>query len=566
MVVPDYAQVGCRVETRDGARATVRYVGSVVGQDGEWVGVEWDDPTRGKHDGSYGGTRYFECAATPADGVTPASFVRPLKIRPGVTFAEALRTKYLDGKTGDVASKRGDGDGDDDDDENDGGAYVRSANGQKVEIELCLKKDDPVAALAALDRVYLPDAGVVSAGSPGEAAGCGVSAARIRVLDLGGNLMTDWSAVARFGEEFPALTDLDLSGVRAAWPTSPPPSPSPFPNLAVLLLNKSGCSWASAAAVAAALPALRELSLADCGIATLGEGEGACSAAGFEGLRALNLEKNDLEEWGEVERLAHFPALERLHLGGNKLRRVAYPARKGAPDGPVPFETLSGLFLANNAIDEWESVDALNDFPAVSEVRLTGNPVTASAATRHEIVARVGRLSQLNGSLIADQERKDAEIRYLRRVLGLVKTAEGASGEGAGAAEGETRAPQTGSEAVAASHPRLQALLGSYGELSTHVTRATGTGKMSEDMLQLTLVCVAASAGERAPQTKKVPMSITVGKLKLLCEKLFKVRADVQRLFYKEPFQGMPELLEPDDYDISYLGVRDGASILVEEE
>ena len=28
----------------------------------------------------------------------------------------------------------------------------------------------------------------------------------------------------------------------------------------------------------------------------------------------------------------------------------------------------------------------------------------------------------------------------------------------------------------------------------------------------------------------------------------------------------MPELLEPDDYDISYLGVRDGSSILVEEK
>ena len=64
---------------------------------------------------------------------------------------------------------------------------------------------------------------------------------------------------------------------------------------------------------------------------------------------------------------------------------------------------------------------------------------------------------------------------------------------------------------------------------------------------------------------KKVPMTITVGKLKLLCEKLFKVKADSQRLFYKEPFMGMPELLEPDDYDISYLGVRDGARILVEE-
>ena len=98
MVVPSYAAVGCRVETRDGARATVRYVGPVVGQDGEWIGVEWDDPTRGKHDGSYGGERYFECARSSADGLTPASFVRPLKIRPSVTFAEAIKAKYLDGK------------------------------------------------------------------------------------------------------------------------------------------------------------------------------------------------------------------------------------------------------------------------------------------------------------------------------------------------------------------------------------------------------------------------------------------------------------------------------------
>ena len=39
-----------------------------------------------------------------------------------------------------------------------------------------------------------------------------------------------------------------------------------------------------------------------------------------------------------------------------------------------------------------------------------------------------------------------------------------------------------------------------------------------------------------------------------MCEKLFKVKVDAQQLYYKEPFMGMPELLEPDDYDISYLG------------
>ena len=233
----------------------------------------------------------------------------------------------------------------------------------------------------------------------------------------------------------------------------------------------------------------------------------------------------------------------------------------------MPFERLRALLLADNAIDDWDSVDALNDFPSIAEVRLTGNPVTESAATRHEIVARVARLSQLNGSLIADQERKDAEIRYLRRVLGLVKSAEGAEGAAGGEAEGAAaRAPQRGTEAVQAMHPRLKALVDSYGELSTHAAKGPGTGKMGEDMLELTLVCVAASAGEKAPQKKKVPMTITVGKLKLLCEKLFKVKVDAQQLYYKEPFMGMPELLEPDDYDISYLGVRDGSSILVEEK
>ncbi len=45
----------------DGAICTVRYIGEVVGTSGAWLGVEWDDPVRGKHDGSHKGTRYFQC-------------------------------------------------------------------------------------------------------------------------------------------------------------------------------------------------------------------------------------------------------------------------------------------------------------------------------------------------------------------------------------------------------------------------------------------------------------------------------------------------------------------------
>lgn len=45
----------------DGQLCTVRYHGEVKGTKGEWLGVEWDDPTRGKHSGENGGIRYFEC-------------------------------------------------------------------------------------------------------------------------------------------------------------------------------------------------------------------------------------------------------------------------------------------------------------------------------------------------------------------------------------------------------------------------------------------------------------------------------------------------------------------------
>lgn len=40
---------------------TVRYIGNVDNTTGTWLGVEWDDPQRGKHDGLKDGRRYFTC-------------------------------------------------------------------------------------------------------------------------------------------------------------------------------------------------------------------------------------------------------------------------------------------------------------------------------------------------------------------------------------------------------------------------------------------------------------------------------------------------------------------------
>ena len=47
-------------------KGTVRYVGEVAGTKGEWIGVEWDDEGRGRHDGSHDGKRSVELNGTEA--------------------------------------------------------------------------------------------------------------------------------------------------------------------------------------------------------------------------------------------------------------------------------------------------------------------------------------------------------------------------------------------------------------------------------------------------------------------------------------------------------------------
>jgi len=83
--------VGQRVEADDGQRAVVRYVGALAGRPGDevWIGVEWDDPRRGKHNGEQGGERYFACERPGA-----GSFVKMRRLRPSRDAVRAVRWRY----------------------------------------------------------------------------------------------------------------------------------------------------------------------------------------------------------------------------------------------------------------------------------------------------------------------------------------------------------------------------------------------------------------------------------------------------------------------------------------
>ncbi len=77
---------------------TVRYRGKLLNNPkaGEsiWLGVEWDEETAGRHNGTVDGTTYFVPEFLPVDSHC-CSFLREGKITVGgVELGEALKLKY----------------------------------------------------------------------------------------------------------------------------------------------------------------------------------------------------------------------------------------------------------------------------------------------------------------------------------------------------------------------------------------------------------------------------------------------------------------------------------------
>lgn len=190
--------VGSRVCVNGADRATVRYVGAVGTSAGEWLGVEWDDPSRGKHDGTHEGVKYFECTRSGRDAPTPASFIRDSanKVSHGVTVMEALRVKY----------------GVDISHEDQQGLFVRTVGNVAVPVQVVgfgaiAHKQSQLEKLTVVD---VSEEMVARAGEDGEIAR---ACPNIQELDIGSNLLATWEELARICRQMPRLRHLNMSYV-----------------------------------------------------------------------------------------------------------------------------------------------------------------------------------------------------------------------------------------------------------------------------------------------------------------------------------------------------------------
>jgi hypothetical protein len=106
-MVPVPYYIGQRVSFESNI-CTIRYIGPVEGTNQEWLGVEWDEPSRGKHDGSHKDKRYFQCTSLAllvdislmlpsgqSPSPTAASFLRTTRVRDTEqSFLQAVHAKY----------------------------------------------------------------------------------------------------------------------------------------------------------------------------------------------------------------------------------------------------------------------------------------------------------------------------------------------------------------------------------------------------------------------------------------------------------------------------------------
>lgn len=359
-------------------------------------------------------------------------------------------------------------------------------------------------------------------------------------LDLSDNLCGSWNEVTTFISALPSLQVLNMSGNVVDFPWRPAHQPLHQCSLTTLVLNRCGITWQQAVAVGTYLPSLRALHLCSNAITSLLTAtDSDLLAAAFPSLATLDLEDNQLRSWEEVQILRHLPKLHTLLLSGNELQSITYESG---------FVTLQRLMLGSNRLAHWSDVDQLDAFPDLHDIRLSDNPLTEHdpGAARYEVIARIDRLTSFNGSEVKQAERRDAELAYMRRVTDELA-----------ASATEDKA------AVAAAHPRFGALTDKYGELAAGPGAAAAAkgSTLSSGMVELVLV-----AGSKALK-KKLPGTLTVGRLKPLLERLMRVKVAHQALMLVPPDadgNDGEEITHDEGRELNFFGVTNGWKIVVQ--
>ncbi|GAA6100748.1 tubulin-specific chaperone E [Tachysurus ichikawai] len=505
----------------DGERATVQYVGAVQPTPGLWLGVEWDNPKRGKHDGSYEGFRYFTCSYP-----TGGSFVRAKKVSFGMDYLSAVKQRYemeLDEAIGEQV-------------------MISTKTVKMVGFESILEKQ----RMENLTEIALINCEVSGPGPENEVR---INTPNVISLDMSGNLLSSWEVVVAITEQLEKLQVLCLSHNRLKISSNPSNMRHAFSQLRVLMLNSCAITWSQMLSCAPMWPQLEELFLNDNNITELKRPVDV-----LQGLKVLDLSNNSLVQESLLQ-LSQLSRLETLNLCSTGLSVIQFSDTLIGTKTSA-FPALKVLFLDNNKISEWAVINELEKLSALVQLTCKQNPLmdleNNCETTRQLLIARIGQLEILNKSQVLQEERRGAELDYCKK-FGRAWMQAG------GHIDPKLNHP---SAEFIAQHPRYLTLIQKYGAPVEDELKEQKPFALKDQLLTITFEC-PVDTGRKSIQ-KKLPGSMIVQKVKGLLHRLLKLPGAELHLSYTSSKMADKEIeIDNDLKPLQFYSIEDGDRILV---
>ena len=351
--------IGDRIEC-DEHRGTLKFIGEIEHMDGIWLGIDWDDAARGKHNGSYKGRRYFETKYQ-----TSGSFITPKKAKLGISFYEAYQMK------------------------------MQELNENVTRMRIFVLENRTIYGI----------------GPPETSVPLSDTFSRVVDLDISRNLLKCWEDVHEITSLIPTLTSLNVSHNRLAISDQ---LTKTFPNIQELVMNHMSYSWSNILNSTSMFPNLRSLYVCYNDLNELVDSSGH-----LQKLERLSIANNHITEWKDILKLGQLPELKILYTNHNGLKITYFNDVSLEEEQKTKyFPKLETLELNNNEIEDLSSIDELSKLPNLRNFSITNNPLETEFKENLYlvIIGKLGGLETYTKANISATDRKNAEIYYFHTI------------------------------------------------------------------------------------------------------------------------------------------------------
>ncbi|KAI1309003.1 Tubulin-specific chaperone E [Halotydeus destructor] len=518
-------RIGDRIE-HEGQFATVRFVGFIDDGKGkgpeEYIGLDWDNANRGRHNGCFNGVHYF-VARAPTSG----SFVKNKGLKfTRLSFEEAYCSRYGEPKLNEEEQKTP--------------HRIGSKTIELVGMDKVAEKIASKPHMLDLSSKFIAFCGKVSDDIRNKLTD-------VTELNLSHNLLNQWPEVVNIVQLFPSLSKLNLTGNVMEIPTDFTLRDvlhfkKTMANVKSIVLGGAGLTWHWLTCIDnQVLPfGLESLELFRNSISRI---ISVPPKTSFVSLKHLDLSSNSIIQWSNICKLGQLAQLESLILNDCGLESVYF---ESVNEESYLFSNLKTLSLKSNNLRSWRDIAELNKLKSLEDLNVKANPITEKEddyeISFYYTVCRVKGLKTLNREPVDSNVRRESAMYYLKKHYEeWLKLKDDAS--------------------YAAEHPLFVELLQLHGEAydlsslespsnSARSSQVVIVLKMSEDGIEL---------------RKKLPASTTISNLKNLARRMFKLDAlaDLELIWTTSKQDNFSLKLDEDSKSLHQMSIENDDIILV---